>query len=196
MLKKRLRISRHPGRLLSVTVSVLASYSVRLCLRLRERCQERGWEELGRQAGREPPTDPPAGGLDSPTYSEMLPAAVARAGRERAQARQTGSARADAQGGPEQPGSLASGWDWQPANRAVQRRPSPPRLPSAIGSGGLSRRTLQPPDAENRTSGDIGGRRGAIPVPRRDRFAREAGKLRNSKFRGYVACPRNSKLYD
>jgi hypothetical protein len=38
-----------------------------------------------------------------PIFPEMLPAAVARAGRERAQARQTGSAGAHAQGGREQP---------------------------------------------------------------------------------------------
>src|ERR1039458_3391826 len=46
--------------------------------------------------------------------------------------------------------------------------PRPPRLPHAIGSGGLLKRWFQPPDAENRMSGGVGGCRGAIPVTRPD----------------------------
>ena len=41
-------------------------------------------------------------------------------------------------------------------------------LSHAIGSSGLLTRLFQPPDAENRMSGGVGGCRGAIPVTRPD----------------------------
>ena len=53
--------------------------------------------------------------------------------------------------------------------------PRPPRLPHAIGSGGLLKRWFQPPDAENRMSGGVGGCRGAIPVTRPDRSMQVCG---------------------
>ena len=48
------------------------------------------------------------------------------------------------------------------------------RIRDAVGDRGkqVSRR-VQPPDTENRTSGGVGGCRGAIPGTRPDRFARE-----------------------
>ena len=112
--------------------------------------------------------DLPTGGMDSPAYPEMLLAAVAQARRERAQATQVGTPGAKAQGGPKQSGSLASGRDRQPAKRALERHTSPLWLPHAIGSSGLLKRLFQPPDAENRMSGGVGGCRGAIPVTRPD----------------------------
>jgi hypothetical protein len=113
--------------------------------------------------GRKPPADLPAGGMDSQAYPEMLLAAVARTGGERAEAAPARTARAHAEGGGKQPGSLASGRDRQPANRAFERQTSPSWLSDAIGSGGLFKRLLQPPDAENRMSGGVGGATGAIP---------------------------------
>src|ERR1017187_8905115 len=74
--------------------------------------------------------------------------------------------------GAEFPGSLAFGGDRQSAKRALERDLPPLWLSHALGSSGLLKRWFQPPDAENRTSGGVGGCRGAIPVTRPDRRAR------------------------
>ena len=84
-------------------------------------------------------------------------AAVAQTGRERAAAARPGVAGTHAESGAEFPGSLASGWDREPAKRALERDFTPLWLSHAIGSSGLLTRWFQPPDAENRTSGGVGG---------------------------------------
>src|ERR1017187_5455031 len=98
----------------------------------------------------------------------MLLAAVAQTGREGATAAQPRDTRTHVEGGAEQPGSLAFGRDRESANRAIERDASTLWLSHAIGSSGLLKRLFQPPDAENRTSGGVGGWRGAIPVTRPD----------------------------
>src|ERR1035441_5747028 len=50
----------------------------------------------------------------------------------------------------------------------IKRDASTLSFSHAIGSSGLLKRLFQPPDAENRTSGGVGGWRGAIPVTRPD----------------------------
>src|ERR1035441_11128482 len=130
------------------------------------------WMRLVRvvPTGRESPVDLPTGGLDSTAYPEMLSAAVAQTGREGATAAQPRNTRTPVEGGAEQPGSLAFSRDREPANRALERDASTLWLSHAIGSSGLLKRLFQPPDAENRTSGGVGGWRGAIPVTRPDQL--------------------------
>jgi hypothetical protein len=116
--------------------------------------------------GREPPPDLRAGGMDTAPHPGMLLAEVAPPGRARAAAAQPGVAGTHAESGAEFPGGLASGGDRQPAKRALERDSAPIWLSHAIGSSGFLKCRFQPPDAENRTSGGVGGWRSAIPATR------------------------------
>src|ERR1019366_4951611 len=85
--------------------------------------------------------------MDPPAHPEVLLAAVACARRRERQLRKLGL---------------------KGRRLQVAQYSTPLRLPHAIGSSGWLKRVFQPPDAENRTSGGVGGCRGAIPVTRPD----------------------------
>src|SRR2546430_4890333 len=109
------------------------------------------------------------------TYPEMLlvemartPGAIAETASARANGASSGSC-------GEWPRRLESGRPAGAARRAKQVGPAPLRLSPAIGScGAVNGRCVQPPDAENRTSGGVGGWPGVIPVTRPDLFNRLA----------------------
>ena len=82
----------------------------------------RGWWGYFRLA-EEPPTDLPAGGLDPTAHPEMLLVAVARTGRDGSgNCGALGLTGPHAEGGSQQPGSVACGQDRQSAQR---RCPTP-----------------------------------------------------------------------
>src|SRR6185369_10925733 len=117
--------------------------------------------------------------MDTTAYPEMLLAAVARSRREEAQAMEPGSARSPAASGSEFAGCVAPVAERGSQQSAFDRKTTPSWLSDAIGSGEELKRLFQPPDAENRTSGGVGGCRGAIPGTRPDHQAGGSGWLSN-----------------
>jgi len=113
----------------------------------------------------------PPGRLDPTTHSELLLAAVARLARTAEASAPTGTEGATVEGGTQFQRRLGPGSGRQPPQGPEQRGAATSRLPHAIRSCGphVDGRCVQPPYAENRTYGGVGGCRGAIPGTRPDR---------------------------
>ena len=121
-------------------------------------------------AGRGAARDFSTGGLDSAAHTEVLLAALAQCAGSMPRLAVLGRARVDA--------ALCADVSWRvvcrgagdDADGLVKKQFAALWIRDAIGSCGkqLSRR-VQPPDRENRTSGGVGGCRGAIPGTRPDR---------------------------
>src|SRR5271154_549617 len=106
--------------------------------------------------------------MDSTAHPEMLLAAVAQRRRAGAGATTARSSSPCACDGAHKPGRVVHGGNLDHEPRATDTNASSLRLPHAIRPCCEVSGWVQPPDAENRTSGGVGGCRGAIPVTRPD----------------------------
>src|ERR1035438_1582937 len=120
--------------------------------------------------GRRTPEHLRTGRLDMPTYAALLLGTLARLAGKAAQATPSGVKGTPAEGGPPLQRSVAFGRHRQPAHRTTQRNPTPTRLPIAIRLGRyhVTERLCSIAGCEKRTSGGVGGCRGAILGTRPD----------------------------
>src|ERR1019366_6034817 len=120
--------------------------------------------------GRRTPDHLRTGRLGTPTYAALLLGTLARLAGKAAQATPSGGKGTPAEGGPQLPRSVAFGRHRQPAHRTTQRNPTPTRLPIAIRLARyhVTERLCSIAGCEKRTSGGVGGCRGAISGTRPD----------------------------
>ena len=119
---------------------------------------------------RRPPERHALGRLGAASHAEMFLATVAWLAWALAHVATVGRGRTRAAGGIQQQRRVAHRGQPRAAHRPKQPRPTVPRLLGAIRPcPDVKWGIVQPPDAEDRTSGGVGGSRGAIPVTRPDR---------------------------
>lgn len=118
---------------------------------------------------RRPPERHALGRLGAASHAEMFLATVAWLAWALAHVATVRRGRTRAAGGIQQQRCVAHRGQPRAAHRPKQPRPTVPRLLGAIQPcPDVKWGIVQPPDAEDRTSGGVGGSRGAIPVTRPD----------------------------
>ena len=110
------------------------------------------------------------GGMDTAAHPGLLLATLGQLARAAAQVAPPETERAVVESSAQYARGVANCSQPELADGVKQRSVATPRVLDAIGPCGhrVKGRCVQPPDAENRTSGGVGGCRGAIPGTRPD----------------------------